>query len=70
VPLIAPAGFVQEALSENILAGNVMGRRATYTYGNLLSPSAQGFVSTGLGAALALGGTSFLVPNDLIRETC
>lgn len=69
VPLIAPAGFVQEALSENILAGNVMGRRATYMYGNLLSPSAQGFVSTGLGAALALGGTSFLVPNDLIRET-
>lgn len=69
VPVIAPAGFVQEALSENILAGNVMGRRATYMYGNLLSPSPRGFVSTGLGAALAMGSTSFVVPNDLIRES-
>ncbi len=69
VPVIASAGFVREALSENILAGNAVNRRATYMYGNLLSPSPEGFVSTGLGAALAMGSTSFLVPSDFIRET-
>jgi alkyl sulfatase BDS1-like metallo-beta-lactamase superfamily hydrolase len=69
IPVIAPEHFVNEALSENVLAGNAMGRRATYMYGNLLSPSPTGFVSTGLGAALSMGTTGFMVPTDLIRET-
>jgi len=69
VPVIAPLDFVNEALAENILAGNVMGRRATYMYGNLLEPSPTGFVSTGLGAALSLGTTGFVIPNDIIKET-
>jgi alkyl sulfatase BDS1-like metallo-beta-lactamase superfamily hydrolase len=69
VAVIAPADFVNESLSENVLAGNVMGRRATYMYGNLLAPSAKGFVTTGLGAALSLGTTGFVVPTDIISET-
>lgn len=69
VAVLAPEHFVDEALSENVLAGNAMGRRATYMYGNLLEPSPTGFVSTGLGASLSMGTTSFVVPNDLIRET-
>jgi alkyl sulfatase BDS1-like metallo-beta-lactamase superfamily hydrolase len=69
VPLIAPKDFVHESLSENVLAGNAMGRRATYMYGNLLKPSATGFVSCGLGAMLALGSTGFLPPNDSICDT-
>ena len=69
VPVIAPRDFVDESLAENILAGNVMGRRATYMYGNLLKPSPTGFVSTGLGAALSMGTTGFIVPNDTIMET-
>ncbi|MGV0034483.1 MAG: alkyl/aryl-sulfatase [Candidatus Azotimanducaceae bacterium WSBS_2022_MAG_OTU7] len=69
VPVIAPLDFVDESLAENILAGNVMGRRATYMYGNLLKPSPTGFVSTGLGAALSLGTTGFVVPNDIVKET-
>jgi alkyl sulfatase BDS1-like metallo-beta-lactamase superfamily hydrolase len=60
---------VKEALSENVLAGNVMNRRATYMYGNLLPPGPQAFVTTGLGAALSMGSTGFVVPNDLIRTT-
>jgi alkyl sulfatase BDS1-like metallo-beta-lactamase superfamily hydrolase len=67
VPIIAPKDFVQEALNENVLAGNVMGRRATYMYGSLLTPSPTGFVTTGLGAALALGTTGFIVPTDIIE---
>ncbi len=67
VPVIAPEHFVDEALSENVLAGNAMNRRATYMYGNLLPPAPIGFVSTGLGASLAMGSTSFVIPNDLIK---
>ena len=69
VPVLAPRDYVQEALSENVLAGNVMGRRATYMYGNLLKPSPTGFVTTGLGAALSMGSTGFVLPNDIIRAT-
>jgi alkyl sulfatase BDS1-like metallo-beta-lactamase superfamily hydrolase len=69
VAVIAPEHFVDEALSENVLAGNVMGRRATFMYGNLLPSSPAGFVSTGLGAALSMGSTGFVPPNDVIRET-
>jgi len=69
VPVLAPRDYVQEALSENVLAGNVMGRRATYMYGNLLKPSPTGFVTTGLGASLSMGSTGFVLPNDIIKET-
>ena len=69
VAMVAPEAFVDEALSENVLAGNVMNRRATYMYGNLLAPSATGFLTTGLGAALSMGSTGFIVPNDIITTT-
>jgi alkyl sulfatase BDS1-like metallo-beta-lactamase superfamily hydrolase len=69
VQVVAPEHFVDESLSENVLAGNAMGRRATYMYGNLLEPSPTGFVSTGLGAALSMGTTGFVVPNDIVSST-
>lgn len=69
VAMVAPEAFVDEALSENVLAGNVMSRRATYMYGNLLKPSETGFLTTGLGAALSMGSTGFIVPNDIITTT-
>jgi len=69
VQVIAPVDFVNESLSENVLAGNAMSRRATYMYGNLLKPSTTGWVTTGLGAALSMGSTGFVIPNDTIKET-
>jgi alkyl sulfatase BDS1-like metallo-beta-lactamase superfamily hydrolase len=69
IPIIAPVDFVDESLAENVLAGNVMNRRATYMYGNLLKPSKTGFVTTGLGAALSMGTTGFAIPNDIISTT-
>lgn len=69
VTIVAPEHFVDEALSENVLAGNVMGRRATYMYGNILKPGIQSFVSNGLGATLALGSTGIAIPNDTVYET-
>ncbi|NOX49166.1 MAG: MBL fold metallo-hydrolase [Gammaproteobacteria bacterium] len=62
IPVLAPEHFVDESLNENVLAGNVMNRRATYMYGNLLKPSPTGIVTTGLGAALSMGTTGFVVP--------
>ncbi|MCZ6618099.1 MAG: MBL fold metallo-hydrolase [Gammaproteobacteria bacterium] len=69
IPMVAPEHFVDEALNENVLAGNVMNRRATYMYGNLLAPSPHAFVTAGLGAALSMGSTGFIVPNDIVKET-
>ncbi len=52
VELIAPAGFLEAAISENVLAGTVMLRRATYMYGALLTHDTKGHVDTGLGKGL------------------
>ena len=69
IPIIAPLDFVNESLSENVLAGNVMNRRATYMYGNLLEPSPTGFVTNGLGAVLPMGSVGFVIPNDIVKNT-
>lgn len=69
IPVIAPEGFMEEAVSENIYAGNVMARRASYMYGNLLPKSPQGNVGSGLGIATASGTVSLIPPNKLISKT-
>ncbi len=60
--VIAPAGFAEAALSENVLAGNVMMRRASYMYGPLLAKGPTGTVSPGLGLGIPLAGSTFIVP--------
>ena len=49
VPVIAPAGFLEHAVSENVYAGIAMGRRAGYMYGALLDPGPAGQLTAGLG---------------------
>ena len=68
VPIVAPHGFIEEAFSENLRAGNVMARRALYQFGNLLDNSATGFVSSGLGNKTALGSTGGVGPGILVPE--
>jgi len=69
LPIVAPEGFLREAVSENVLAGNAMGRRATYMYGALLPRDAKGHVDAGLGKTVSLGSVS-LVPNSIsIQQT-
>ena len=55
VPILAPAGFLEHAVSENVYAGVAMNRRATYMYGATLDPSPTGQVSTGPGIATSQG---------------
>ena len=69
VRFVAPAGFVEEAASENVIAGNAMGRRATYMFGNLLPPTVQGNIDSGLGKGVAFGTISLLTPTDVITAT-
>ena len=67
--IIAPEGFMQEATSENIIAGIAMGRRASYMYGRSLSHSERGHVGTGLGKGPAFGQFSLLSPTETVGET-
>jgi alkyl sulfatase BDS1-like metallo-beta-lactamase superfamily hydrolase len=67
--IIAPEGFLQAAVSENILAGNAMGRRATYMFGSLLPRGPRGHVDSGLGKATSQGAISLVPPTESITQT-
>ncbi|HMM15063.1 MAG TPA: alkyl sulfatase dimerization domain-containing protein [Parvibaculum sp.] len=69
VRIIAPEGFLEHAVSENVLAGNAMGRRATYMYGALLPRGPKGHVDAGLGKTVSLGQVSLVPPNEIIKRT-
>jgi alkyl sulfatase BDS1-like metallo-beta-lactamase superfamily hydrolase len=70
ITIIAPEGFTEESVSENIIAGNVMGRRAEFMYGRNLPKSARGHVGTGLGKEPAgAGAISILSPTTIIHKT-
>ncbi len=68
LPVIAPAGFIEEATSENVLMGIAMGRRSMYMYGSRLPRDANGLVDTGLGKAVAFGSVGILPPTLLIKK--
>lgn len=67
--LIAPAGFEEEATSENIIAGPAMTRRAMFMYGKRLGRDDRGHVGTGLGKGPAFGTFGFASPTETISET-
>ena len=69
VPLIAPNLFIEHAVSENIIAGPAMLRRAQYQFGPLLAKGAKGHVDCGLGKSMAAGSVALLRPTDLIMAT-
>jgi alkyl sulfatase BDS1-like metallo-beta-lactamase superfamily hydrolase len=69
VQIIVPAGFTKAALSENILAGPAMARRAAFQFGNGLPVGPKGTVDAGLGKARSAGAISFLPPTDEITHT-
>ena len=69
VKIYAPAGFMDSAVSENIMAGNVMSRRASYMYGNLLKGETKGQVGAGLGTTTSAGTVTLIAPTNYITET-
>jgi alkyl sulfatase BDS1-like metallo-beta-lactamase superfamily hydrolase len=68
VQVIAPEGFMEAAISENILAGVPMRRRSMFQFGPTLAPGARSHVDSGLGKAIARGTTSLIAPNRLVTQ--
>jgi alkyl sulfatase BDS1-like metallo-beta-lactamase superfamily hydrolase len=69
VPIIAPNFFMEHAVSENIIAGPAMLRRAQYQFGPFLAKGVRGQVDCGLGKSMAAGVAALLRPTDLIIAT-
>ncbi|BAN49272.1 alkyl/aryl-sulfatase [Metapseudomonas resinovorans] len=69
VQVIAPEGFYEHAVSENVLAGPAMMRRAQYMYGALLPRDERGQVDSGLGKGTPSNATVTLIaPTVLISK--
>jgi alkyl sulfatase BDS1-like metallo-beta-lactamase superfamily hydrolase len=69
VRVIAPEGFMREAVGENVLAGPIMGRRALYQFGPLLAFGPRGQVDAGLGKTTPIGTTGLVAPTETIHHT-
>ena len=69
IPIIAPEGFLEAIISESVLAGPAMRKRAAFMYGNALPRAPDGQIGVGLGMGSSIGTTSLIPPNLLIQRT-
>ena len=68
VPVIAPVGFMDHAVAENVYAGNAMTRRLFYQYGVLLSRNPYGHVDQSIGKNTAAGNLGLIAPTRVIEK--
>ena len=68
VMVIAPAGFMEHTVSENVFAGTAMSRRTQYQYATLLQRNPFGHVDQSLGKNVAHGTVGLIPPNRLIGK--
>lgn len=68
-PVIAPTGFLEHAVAENVHAGTAMTRRASYMYGSTLPRGPMGSVGSGLGQTTSRGSVGLLAPNVDVTHT-
>jgi alkyl sulfatase BDS1-like metallo-beta-lactamase superfamily hydrolase len=69
VRVIAPEGFLREAVNENIVAGPAMVRRALFQFGPFLPKGPRGQVDAGLGKGVPGGVQSLIAPSEEICGT-
>ncbi|MGW1741934.1 alkyl/aryl-sulfatase [Nocardia sp. NPDC001965] len=69
VPILAPAGFLEHAVSENVYAGNAMNRRAVFMYGAVLPKAPDGQIGAGLGMTTSTGTITLIPPTVDITHT-
>jgi alkyl sulfatase BDS1-like metallo-beta-lactamase superfamily hydrolase len=69
IEIVAPVGFMEEATSENVIAGTTMSRRSMFMYGSELERSPRGHVDSGLGKSPAFGSPGIAVPTRTITTT-
>lgn len=68
VQVIAPVGFLEHAVSENVIAGAAMVRRASYQFGTFLPKGPDGQVSAGIGPAVSAGTQTLIAPTvDIVK---
>ena len=67
--VIAPEHFLREAISENVIAGFAMARRAMYQFGPLLPAGPRQHVDCGLGKAIPLSPPGLIAPTEDITYT-
>ena len=66
--VLAPAGFLKHAISENVYAGIAMARRAQFQYGTVLDKGEKGALSVGIGMGQSTGTVSLIAPTYEIGE--
>ncbi|NNH71177.1 MBL fold metallo-hydrolase [Nocardia uniformis] len=69
LPVVAPAGFLEHAVAENVYAGTAMARRSAYMYGAVLPRGPQGQVGAGLGQTNSVGTITLIAPTHDITHT-
>ncbi|MEV6579074.1 alkyl sulfatase dimerization domain-containing protein [Streptomyces sp. NPDC051582] len=69
VPVLAPEGFLEHAVSENVYAGTAMSRRATYMYGAALPKGPRGQIGSGLGPTTSTGTVTLIPPTLAVTRT-
>ncbi len=69
VKIIAPEGFMEHTVKENVFSGPIMGRRAQYQFGSMLNKDVRGFVGSGVGKSFSNGDITLLAPTDTISKT-
>lgn len=69
VPVLAPEGFLEHAIAENVYAGTAMARRAGYMYGAALERGPRGQVGAGLGQTTSTGTFSLIPPTVAVTHT-
>ena len=66
--VLAPAGFLKHAISENVYAGIAMARRAQFQYGTVLDKGEKGALSVGIGMGQSTGTVTLIAPTYEIVE--
>jgi alkyl sulfatase BDS1-like metallo-beta-lactamase superfamily hydrolase len=69
VRIIAPAGFLEHAIGENVIAGPAMSRRAQYQFGIGLEPGPMGSMGSGIGMGVSGGARTFIPPTETVNFT-
>ncbi|KAL4914975.1 Metallo-hydrolase/oxidoreductase [Aspergillus aurantiobrunneus] len=69
IKFLAPEGFLEHAVSENVFTGTSMSRRAAYMYGAALGQGPKGQIGAGLGQTVSTGPVTLIAPNVEIKRT-
>lgn len=69
IPVWAPAGFLEHAVSENVLAGTAMARRAGFMFGPGLQRGPCGQVDAGIGKTTSTGTVTLIAPTHEVTAT-